>query len=182
MTPPRYSHDPLDAWVSETSKRALGYAVTLTRNYEDAEDVVHDCYRRLLAKGNEYDLLRDGTKLLFRSITNACISLSQRRPAESSLNQLERAGGRDRQALADPRTAEPVQRAILHELEDAVAEAMSELPLTQRAAIELRSLGHTLVEVAEMLDVSHANARVILHRARVAMAARLEPFIEDNKS
>ena len=31
-----------------------------------------------------------------------------------------------------------------------------------------------------MLEISHANARVLLHRARRTLAARLRPFIEDH--
>lgn len=179
MTPRQSSHDPIDEWVVETSPGALGYAVTLIRNREDAEDIVHDCYSRLLAKSGEYDLPRDGKKLLYRSITNACINRTQRRSPEASLDQLQWASGEDKHALADRRTAEPIQGAILRELERAVAEAMNELPVAQRAAVELRSSGHTMVEVAEMLEVSHANARVILHRARETLAVRLRPFIED---
>lgn len=179
MTPRQPSHDPIDQWVVETSQGALGYAVTLMRNRADAEDIVHDCHSRLLAKAGEYDLPKDGKKLLYRSITNACINWTQRRLPETSLDQLQWASGEDKHALADRRTAEPIQGAILRELEQAVAEAMNELPVAQRAAVELRSLGHTLVEVAEMLEVSHANARVILHRARATLAVRLQPFIED---
>jgi RNA polymerase sigma factor (sigma-70 family) len=179
MTPRQPSPNPIDQWLVETSQGALGYAVTLTRNREDAEDIVHDCYSRLLAKAGEYDLPRDGKKLLYRAITNACINRTQRHAPETSLDQLQWASGEDRHALADRRTAEPIQGAILRELEQAVAEAMNELPVAQRAAVELRSLGHTLVEVAEMLEVSHANARVILHRARETLAVRLQPFIED---
>src|SRR5687768_2448776 len=114
MTLPHPSDKQLDAWVAETCERALGYAVTLTRNHEDAEDIVHDCYSRLLARVDQYDLVRDGTKLLFRSITNACINLAQRRRPESSLSQLEHDSGRDRYALTDGRADQPVQRAILH--------------------------------------------------------------------
>ncbi|MGV3484129.1 MAG: RNA polymerase sigma factor [Planctomycetaceae bacterium] len=181
MTRPYPSDEQLDAWVLQTSQRALGYAMTLTHSHEDAEDIVHDCYSRLLAKIDQYDLVRDGTKLLFRSITNACINLSQRRRPESSLSQLGLDSGQNRHALTDHRMDQPVQRVLLHELEQAVAAAMSELPVTQRAAIELRSMGHSLMEVAEMLEISQANARVVLYRARTALAVKLQPFIEIEK-
>ncbi len=83
------SAEQLDAWVSETSRRALGYAVTLVGNQPDAEDIVHDCYRRLLAHSDRYDLIRDGTKLLFRAVTNACINHVQRRPPDENCEQRE---------------------------------------------------------------------------------------------
>ena len=47
-------------------------------------------------------------------------------------------------------------RASFEELEAAVAEVLNELPVTQRAVVELRSLGHNLSEVADMLDTTVA--------------------------
>lgn len=84
--------------------------------------------------------------------------------------------------MADRLDANPEHQAIRGELEVAVAEAIAGLPVTQRAVVELRSLGHPLVEVAEMLELSPANTRVLLHRARQALAARLRPFIEDHET
>ena len=174
------SDDQLDAWVAGTVLRALAYAVTLVRNQTEAEDIVHDCYVRLLARSDQYDLPRDGTKLLFRSITNACINWTQRRPPLVNFEAAEQGRGADRMSLAARADAEPERRAIHGELEAAVAEAMTELPVGQRAIVELRSLGHSLLEVADILEISHANARVMLHRARRTLATRLRPFIEDH--
>ena len=62
-----------DAWVLSTLPRAVAYAAGLLHDRASAEDVVHDCYCRLLRRADVYDLPRDGTRLLFRAITNACI-------------------------------------------------------------------------------------------------------------
>jgi RNA polymerase sigma-70 factor (ECF subfamily) len=172
--------DELTAWVAATAQRALAYAVTLVRNRTEAEDVVHDCYVRLLARAGEYDLPRDGEKLLFKAITNACINLVQRRPPVVSLEAVEHAGGADRPPLADKPETRPDRRAMDRELEHAIENALMTLPVTQRAVVELHSLGYSLVEVAEMLDLSHSNARVVLHRARRALAAKLRRFVEDD--
>lgn len=179
MTQPNAFPDPIDVWVTETACRALGYAITLVRNHHDAEDIVHDCFGRLLAKSHNYDLPRDGTRLLFRSITNACINHSKQRRPKSSLQELEFKEGSQGPVLADRRAADPLENAIGHELERAIELAMNKLPLAQRAAVELRSLGNSLGEVAEILEVSHANARVLLHRARTQLAAQLSAFIEE---
>jgi RNA polymerase sigma-70 factor (ECF subfamily) len=178
-TRPGGSDDQLSTWVAGTVRRALGYAVTLIRNQAEAEDIVHDCYIRLLARSDHYDLPKDGTKLLFRSITNACINWKQRRPPVVSLDDAERGGGADRLPPTVKADADPEHRAICGELGAAVAAALAELPVTQRAIVELRGLGHSLVDAADMLEISHANARVLLHRARRTLAARLRPFIED---
>src|SRR3954469_13181264 len=58
-----------EAWVLATLPRAVAYAASLLRDRALAEDVVHDCYVRLLRKSETYDLPRDGTRILFRAIT-----------------------------------------------------------------------------------------------------------------
>jgi RNA polymerase sigma-70 factor (ECF subfamily) len=126
---------------------------------------------RLLAKSDIYDLPNDGVKLLFRSITHACINWHQRRPRERDLNP-EEAG-----LAVIHSNAGPEELAMLGELEVAVGEALMALPVLQRAAVELRSLGHSLTEVADILEISHANARVTLHRARHALVERLATFL-----
>lgn len=164
----------LDAWVAESLPRALAFALSLLGNRADAEDVVQDCYGRLLAKASEYDLPADGTKLLLKSISNACINLVQRRREVASLDAIDPSN----HALQP--ASDPQQGAMHHELEDAVDKALAELPVQQRAVVELRSLGHSLLEIAEMLDISHANARVLLHRARTQLTESLAPFLEEN--
>ncbi len=179
MTQPSSFEDPIDVWATEIAQRALGYAITLVRNRQDAEDIVHDCFRRLIAKSHKYDLPHDGTKLLFKSITHACINHSQRQRPESSLDELEFVEQSAGSVLADRRAVDPLENVMGRELERAVEAAMNKLPMAQRAAVELRVLGHTLIEVAEMLDISHANARVLLHRARTELAVQLSAFIEE---
>lgn len=180
MADPPPPDDDLDGWIASTVQQALAYAQSLVRNRAEAEDIVHDCYGRLIARANVYDLPRDGSKLLFKAITNACINATQRRTPTTELETAAHASGADQLSLADKPEVQPERQAMHRELEEAVENALEELPVTQRAVVELRSLGHSLVEVAEMLDISDANARTLLHRARARLAIRLRPFIEEN--
>ena len=180
MSDPVRSDDDLDAWIVATIQRALAYALTLVRNRAEAEDIVHDCYGRLLARAHLYDLPRDGSKLLLKAITNASINRTQRRAPEVGIHCAQQATGSDPLALADKSAVEPLQQAMQRELEVAVEQALSELPVAQRAVMQLRCLGHSLIEVAEMLDITHDNARTLLHRGRSRMAIRLRPFLEEH--
>lgn len=179
MSDPERRDDPLDGWIVATIQRALAYAVTLLGERADAEDVVQDCYSRLLARAEVYDLPRDGTKLLFKAITHACINHTQRRKPLISWD-VAQASGTDRGALADPAAVEPPLQAMRHELETAVDAALGQLPTAQRAVVQLQAMGHSLVEVAEILQISHANARTLLHRGRARLAVRLRPFLQEH--
>ncbi len=59
-----------------------------------------------------------------------------------------------------------------------VLEAIAELPPQQRAVITLRDVeGWSSAEVREALDLSESNQRVLLHRARSKVRARLEEYL-----
>jgi len=169
----------LDAWVLETAPRAVAYARSLLRNPDEAEDIVQDCYCRLLAKATTYDLPRDGFKLLLRAISNACINLRTRRKPMFRLTRVDPVDGTERtDDPPDPRTR-PVDEEIVHrELQDAVAAGLKLLPTQQRAALELKSFGHTQQEIAEILDVTPTNAGVLVYRARQTLAEYLAPFLD----
>ena len=157
-----------------TLPRALAYATSLLRDRGIAEDVVHDCYVRLLQKSATYDLPNDGTKLLFKAITNACVDRNYR---DRTLLSLEFADG-EAAPVADARAWEPHALASHRELEGAVAESLGRLTVAQRGALELKSLGYSLAEIAEALGTTPTNAGVLVHRARQAMAVRLARFLE----
>ncbi len=73
----------------------------------------------------------------------------------------------------------PESAVIEQELQQAIGAALAELPVLQRAVVELSSLGHPLVDVAEMVGESPGNTRVLLHRARQVLAERLRAFREE---
>jgi RNA polymerase sigma-70 factor (ECF subfamily) len=170
----------IDAWVLATLPRALAFAIGLVSDRDAAEDIVHDCYCRLLQKQDVYDLRQDGSKLLFRSITNACIDRSRRR---SSVSLFAADAGDDEDSgrmidVSDPRSPEPWERLDHAELQKAVSAGLEKLPPIQRAALELKSLGHSLQEIGEALNVSATNAGVLIHRARQTLAKHLEQRVE----
>jgi RNA polymerase sigma-70 factor, ECF subfamily len=161
-----------------TLPRALAYATSLLRDRTLAEDVVHDCYVRLLEKADTYNLLSDGTKLLYKAITHACVDRNYRDRRLLSL-EVESDGEAEVTApVADPRASDPHDVAACHELEEALACEMARLSVAQRGAIELKSLGYSLDEIAEAIGTSPGHAGVLVHRARKALAGQLARFLE----
>ncbi len=168
----------LDGWIVATLPRAIAFAVGLVKDRDAAEDIVHDCYCRLLARADQYDLRQDGTRLLFRSITNACIDRSRRKSSVSLFETDDDGSAGRMMELADRRSHEPWQLADHGELQRAVAAGLDKLPPTQRAALELKSLGQSLQEIAEALDVTPTNAGVLIHRARQTLSKHVAEYVE----
>ena len=58
-------------------------------------------------------------------------------------------------------------------------EGLARLPDNLRAALEMKSLGHSLQEIAAALDITANHAGVLIHRARQALALYLAPYLEE---
>jgi RNA polymerase sigma-70 factor (ECF subfamily) len=170
----------LEAWVLASLPRAVAFARSLVRDPSVADDLVQECYCKLLHKAADYDLPRDGTRLLFTALTRACIDRHRRERGRTSLDEL--LDGTDDQlpeALADLRSPDPVAEARTRELQEALEVALATLPVLQRAAVELKGMGYSLREIASALEVSESHAGVLIHRARHTLATRLRPFRDE---
>jgi RNA polymerase sigma-70 factor (ECF subfamily) len=171
----------LDAWILAVSPRAIAFARSLLRNPSDAEDIVQDCFCRLIARQNVYDLPRDGTKLLYRAITHACINRTTR---ERTMVSLTRPHPADSQPLdiPDGQAVRAEEHVAAKELHEAIQRALSLLAPMQRAAVELKSLGYSQQEVAEMLSITPSHAGVLIHRGRHALALQLAPYLNEEST
>ena len=77
---------------------------------------------------------------------------------------------------------EPWRAVLDAEARAAIDAAIATLPEQQRQVITLRDVdGLTSEEVRNVLDLSETNQRVILHRARSKVRARLEGYLRDEQ-
>lgn len=74
----------------------------------------------------------------------------------------------------------PEERLLAAETRAAIDAAVACLPPNQRVVITLRDIeGFSAQEVRELLEVSDANQRVLLHRARAKVRRALEQHLEE---
>ncbi len=127
---------------------------------------------------------------MFRILTNRAKSWLERRKRDGVGAELEREAAEEEPAVdparfsrigswASPPLGWEAQtpEALLSRLEEGAAlrRAVDALPAAQRLVVTLRDLeGLDAAEVCEMLDVSEANQRVLLHRGR----SKIRTFIE----
>ena len=72
----------------------------------------------------------------------------------------------------------PEDEAVAAETRRHLASALAELPTRQRIVVTLRDAeGYTSDEVCDLLSISAANQRVLLHRGRATLRATLETFL-----
>jgi len=73
----------------------------------------------------------------------------------------------------------PESRLLARETREQISAAIEALPASQRTVITLRDVeGWAADEVCQFLDITEANQRVLLHRARSSVRRALEQYIK----
>lgn len=144
-------------------------AYHLTGAIDAAEDVVQDCFLRLVRHPGRYDPRRGSLRqYLYGMVRNL---VRQRWQAEGRLLALE-------DILLDDAPADaPLDTALQAEVSDAVQSAIAALPALQREAIVLFEFeGLSLEEVAAAAGCDAGTVKSRLYRARERLRRTLAPY------
>ena len=163
---------------------------------EAAEDVVQETFLGVIQGIDRFEARSSLRTWMFRILVNRAKTRGERegrtRPfsALAALDDDEPAVDPDR-FVSDGRWAGfwsappssehlPDARVLADELGTRLTDAIAALPVAQRTVLELRDVqGLSAAEVCEMLDISEANQRVLLHRGRSKARALLERYLDD---
>jgi len=150
-----------DALFVDEYPKMVALAAAVSGNRAHAEDIAQEAMSRLDRKWASVQGYDKPGAWLRRVTVN--LALSQRRRLLAEAKAKLRLGSSE-VALppVDPR-------------DDAVWDAVAELPRNQRAAVALRyHEDRSIAEIADILDISPSTARVHLHRARQTLRDRLD--------
>ncbi len=174
----------VDRYNTSLLRVALGYVRTRTA----AEEVVQDTWLGVLRGLESFEGRSSLRTWIFRILVNQAITRGVRESRSvpfSSLGDDEAAVDPERflpgGAWASPPQAldgVPEDVLLSAEARARVLDAIGELPPQQRQVITLRDVeGWSSAEVRKALDLSESNQRVLLHRARSKVRARLEEYL-----
>ena len=151
--------------VREQSGNLYGYALRFLRNQEDAKDIVQDVFEKLWIHKKKVEVEK-AKSWMFRTAHNSMVNFSNRK---------------GRIQLKDQLVTSETQRsgAALFESNEVVERAVSILPPIQKSVILLRDLqGYSYKEIGEILELSDAQVKVYLFRARKKIKKQLKGMIE----
>ena len=155
-----------DRIVERHGLLALRVARRLIADPVTAEDIVQDAMVRAWSQAGRFDPERARfTTWLYRIVVNACIDHRRKRQLHPIPDHFD---------PVDPAT--PIDQIIEHdEKRSALADALADLPVIQRAAISLvYDEGLSGAETARVLGLSPKAVERLLARARAVLRHRLQ--------
>jgi RNA polymerase sigma-70 factor, ECF subfamily len=159
-----------------------GAALRLTRNRQDAEDLLQETFLKAFA---HYDSFTEGTNLkawLFRIMKNAFINSYRHRkvePAEVAYGpgRVEAEGALESAADRRREPDSPEQQMLSGTLDGTVASAMKDLPDEFRMVVELADLqDFSYREVADILEIPLGTVMSRLYRGRRLLEDALRDY------
>jgi RNA polymerase sigma-70 factor (ECF subfamily) len=158
-------------------------ALRLTRNPQDAEDLVQETFLRAYRAFHQYT---PGTNLkawLFRILKNAFINEYRKRkatPAQEDFAGIEDAfeSKIDRDRVVSIKN--PEEEALEKSIDEGVQQALESLPTDYRMVIVLADLeGFSYTEIAEILEVPIGTVMSRLYRGRKLLEEELLRYARD---
>ncbi len=160
-------HDLARRYYSTMLRLALNFVATS----DEAEDVIQETWVAVLNGIHNFEGRSSFKTWLFRILLNRARTHGKR--AARMVPMTDDVG-----SAIPARERNPEEALLNDELRAHIEAAIAELPRVQRLVITLRDVeGLTPREVCEALDLTEANQRVLLHRARMKVRGRLAPYV-----
>ncbi|MEP3675224.1 sigma-70 family RNA polymerase sigma factor [Sulfitobacter sp.] len=164
----------------------LGAAFRILRDRAHAEDAVQVAFTKIWSKIHAFEGRSALQTWMHRVVVNEALMILRKikRRNESSIDHLlpvfDESGYRVE--VEDKSAATPEVLLSRRQTHTYVRDAIMALPDKYRLVLCLRDIeGFSTAETSKALELSEANVKVRLHRARSALKTLLEPHIKDQK-
>ena len=147
--------------VKEFSGRLYGFSLKYLQHTEDASDIVQDVFEKLWKNRKKVEPAKV-KPWLFTCAHNAMINMIKKK---------------SRMTYSDNLVVHETQEshAESFEMKEIIEKSLSQLPPVQKSIILLRDLeGYNYKEIGEILDLSEAQVKVYLFRARNKIKKQLK--------
>jgi RNA polymerase sigma-70 factor (ECF subfamily) len=169
--------------LNRYSEKVFHLSMRITRNQDDAEDVLQDVFASVYQKISMFKEQSAFSSWLYRiTVNTSYMKLRVRRKhATVDLDDVV-AGTQESWALKRSETDDLNYMTARHQLQSELTNAIASLPEDYQKIFILRDVdGLSNQEVSSVLEVSVPAIKSRLHRARMCLRKQLESFYRDYK-
>jgi RNA polymerase sigma-70 factor (ECF subfamily) len=164
------NQDAMERLLVRAQEVAYRVSLLVCGHQQDAEDVMQEALLKTYQYANRIEEPEAFRTWLYRIVRNACLMKRRRRVDEParhvSVEQGEGGGGMRAIDIEDG-ARQPDERLIDAWIGDRLRRALARLPRPYRAIVVLREIeGLSTRDVAAIAQISEANVKTRLHRAR----------------
>ena len=156
----------------------LGTVARMLGSNSDVEDLAQQVFLRVWRSAGRYVPRAKFTTWLLKITRNLVFNEMRRTKRHAHVPIQPEAQGEEI-PLKDESVQSPAESLLEKELQQAIEDAIIELPATQRMALILRRYeGRSYEEIGDVLDLSVPAVKSVLFRARTELRARLSNYLK----
>ena len=170
--------------VKRYEQKLYNFSLRMCRDTADAEDTVQETFLNVFRYLKDFRYETKFKNWLYRVASSTCIKKRRRSKfapqRELSLDEFYPQSEAEIPQQVPNWAQMPLDKVLNNELLDKINEAIVALPEKYRLVIVLRDIeGFNTAETAQILNLSDANVKVRLHRARLYLRDRLKGYFEN---
>jgi RNA polymerase sigma-70 factor (ECF subfamily) len=167
--------------VKRYEQKLYNFGRRMCRNESDAEDLVQETFLNVFRSLKDFRYETRFKNWLYRVTANTCLKKRRRSKyapePEESLEDLERREENQAAGQVPEWARMPLDQLLNEELLGALNQAIWSLPEKYRVILILRDIEEfSTEETAQILNLTVANVKVRLHRARLYLRDRLKGY------
>jgi RNA polymerase sigma-70 factor (ECF subfamily) len=173
-----------DKLFTKHTRSIVNFAYRFVRNREIAEELAQEVFLKVYENAAGYSVRAKFTSWLYTIATNVCLNeirKPQFRVRHQPLEHLRPDGGSDEEMKIEFGTAvRPDTIFERHAIASVIKDALEQIPEKQRIAFILNKYQElSYAEVAEVMDSTEKAVKSLIHRAKEALAERLQPLMSE---
>ena len=177
-------YDRFPDLVKRYEQKLYNFCLRMCGDPADAEDTVQETFLNVFRYLKDFRYETKFKNWLYRIAASTCIKRRRKSKfapeRELSLDEFYPQEESEPANQVPNWALMPLDKLLNHELLDQINQAIFSLPEKYRLVIVLRDIeGFSTAETSQILNVSPANVKVRLHRARLFLRDRLEGYFKN---
>ncbi len=170
--------------VKRYEQKLYNFSLRMCRDPVDAEDIVQDTFVNVFKYLKDFRYETKFKNWLYRIAASTCIKRRRKSKfapeRKLSLDEFYHQEESESPKQVPNWALMPLAKLLNNELLDQINQAIFSLPEKYRLIIVLRDIeGFSTAETAQILNVSPANVKVRLHRARLFLRDKLKGYFQN---